>query len=185
MLTEQQKDSLRKAGNRLHNLTDYHVAHHHVMQLQQYFFLKDSRPFIYIHSRVHLAILTWYAMLRKGNESKFRDGPLHLDTHDMVLFEELTGNHKTFFEGMLAGTILLELEKGDMETAFILGRTQENPGFDLAEDDTDPFYLPLQFEGRYVGVEVVDWGSNEVIYTPFITAPTGETQINVREAHKL
>lgn len=185
MLNEQQKDSLRKAGYRLHNLMDYHVEHHPAMQLQQYFFLKDSRPFIYVHPRVHLAILTWCAMLRKGDESEFCEGPLQLDTHDMAVFEELTGNHKTFFEGMLADTILLELEKGDMETAFILGRTLANPGFDLAEDDTDPFYLPLQFEGRYVGVEVIHAGNNEAIYVPFITASTGETELNVRKAHKL
>lgn len=185
MLTEQQKDSLRKAGMRVHNLADYFVEFRPAMQLPQYFFLKDSRPFIYLNARTHLAILTWYAAMRKETNSTIREGALHLGPHDVVFFDELTGHQKTFFESMLAGTILLELEKGDMETAFILGRAQENPGFQLAADDTDPFYMPMTFEGCYVGIEPIPVGNNETDYKPYATAPTGLTDINVRESYKL
>lgn len=184
MMTEERKAELTKAGIRLHNLMDYHVEHRTDMQLHQYFFLKDSRPNVYLNGRTHLAILTWYAMMRKETTGDFRKGPLHLGHKDIVYFDELTGHHHTFFEGMIAGKILLEIEKGDMGSAYILGRTQDNPGFDLAEGDDMPFYLPMTFEECYIGVDSVDVGFEQV-YSPYSTAPTGSVSLNVHETYKL
>lgn len=185
MLNEQHKASFKAIGTRVHNLMDYHVEHRPDMQLHQYFFLKDSRPFIYVNSRAHLAILTWYAMMREETKGDFPKGALHLGNNDVVDFDKLTGTHHTFFEGMLAGKILLEVEKGDMGSLYILGRTQDNPGFELAEDDGMPFYLPLMFEGGYVGLEQYELFNDQVGYTPFATSSTGEVSINVRETYKL
>lgn len=143
MLTPEIKAACERFAVNVYHLNDYFCEYRSNESLMEHFFLKADRPHRYLTSDEHIAVITWYALMRNAAAAGLPFKPLVLGMYDMVVFDEQPLSHKSFLDGLLKKKALLtNCTDGVLKEVRYLTRTV---GDGLA-------FLPVTVGNRPAGV---------------------------------